>query len=74
MAKNKEFKFIKGAYCAGAPADICYYTDVDYWSVQEFLWEFDYLVNYVNPSVIRIHINSVGGSVIEGMSLSLIHI
>lgn len=69
MAKNKEFKFIKGAYCAGAPADICYYTDVDYWSVQEFLWEFDYLVNYVNPSVIRIHINSVGGSVIEGMSV-----
>lgn len=47
----------------------CYYTDVDYWSVQEFLWEFDYLVNYVNPSVIRIHINSVGGSVIEGMSV-----
>lgn len=69
MAKNKEFKFIKGAYCAGAPADICYYTDVDYWSVQEFLREFDYLVNYVNPSVIRIHINSVGGSVIEGMSV-----
>lgn len=69
MAKNKEFKFIKGAYCAGAPADICYYTDIDYWSVQEFLREFDYLVNYVNPSVIRIHINSVGGSVIEGMSV-----
>lgn len=69
MAKNKEFKFIKGAYCAGAPADICYYTDVDYWSVQDFLWEFDYLVNYVNPSKIRIHINSVGGSVIEGMSV-----
>lgn len=69
MAKNKEFKFIKGAYCAGAPADICYYTDVDYWSVQDFLWEFNYLVNYVNPSKIRIHINSVGGSVIEGMSV-----
>lgn len=69
MAKNKEFKFIKGAYCAGAPADICYYTDVDYWSVQDFLWEFEYLVNYVNPSKIRIHINSVGGSVIEGMSV-----
>lgn len=69
MAKDKEFKFIKGAYCAGAPADICYYTDVDYWSVQDFLWEFSYLVNYVNPSKIRIHINSVGGSVIEGMSV-----
>ncbi len=69
MAKEKEFKFIKGAYCSGSPADICYYTDVDYWSVQDFLWEFDYLVNYVNPSKIRVHINSVGGSVIEGMSV-----
>lgn len=69
MAKSKDFKFIKGAYCAGAPADICYYTDVDYWSVQDFLWEFDYLINYVNPSKIRIHINSVGGSVVEGMSV-----
>lgn len=69
MAKSKDFKFIKGAYCAGSPADICYYTDVDYWSVQDFLWEFDYLINYVNPSKIRIHIHSVGGSVIEGMSV-----
>lgn len=69
MAKSKDFKFIKGAYCAGSPADICYYTDVDYWSVQDFLWEFDYLVNHINPSKIRIHINSVGGSVIEGMSV-----
>jgi ATP-dependent protease ClpP protease subunit len=69
MAKSKEFKFIKGAYCTGSPADICYYTDVDYWSVQDFIWEFDYLVNYINPSKIRIHINSVGGSVIEGMSV-----
>lgn len=69
MEKEKEFKFIKGAYCCGSPADICYYTDVDYWSVQDFLWEFDYLVNYVNPSKIRIHINSVGGSVIDGMSV-----
>lgn len=69
MAKSKDFKFIKGAYCAGFPADIYYYTDVDYWSVQDFLWEFDYLVNYINPSKIRIHINSVGGSVIEGMSV-----
>lgn len=69
MAKSKEFKFIKGAYYTGSPADICYYTDVDYWSVQDFIWEFDYLVNYINPSKIRIHINSVGGSVIEGMSV-----
>lgn len=69
MAKQQEFKFIKGAYSAGSPADIFFYTDVDYWSVDSFLYEFDYLINYVNPSKIRIHINSVGGSVIEGMSV-----
>ncbi len=68
MAKQ-EFKFIKGKCCAGMPANICFYTDVDYWSVDNFLWEFDYLINYVNPSVIRIHINSVGGSVVDGMSV-----
>lgn len=68
MAKQ-EFKFIKGKCCTGMSADICFYTDVDYWSVDNFLWEFDYLVNYVNPSKIRIHINSVGGSVVDGMSV-----
>lgn len=68
MAKQ-EFKFIRGKCCTGMPADICFYTDVDYWSVDNFLWEFDYLVNYVNPSKIRIHINSVGGSVVDGMSV-----
>ena len=69
MANSKDFKYIKGAYSAGAPADICYYTDVDYWSVQDFIEEFDYLVNWIHPSKIRIHINSVGGSVVEGMSV-----
>lgn len=69
MAKQREFKFIKGTCSTGSPADICFYTDVDYWSVNDFLWELDYLINYVNPSKIRIHINSVGGSVIEGMSV-----
>ena len=66
---KKEFKFIKGKMCAGEPADICFYTDVDYWSVDNFIWEFDYLVNYVCPSKIRIHINSAGGSCVEGMSV-----
>lgn len=69
MEKQHEFKFIKGACSAGSPADICFYTDVDYWSVDNFLWEFNYLINYVNPSKIRIHINSVGGSVVDGMSV-----
>lgn len=67
--ENRQLKFIKGAYESGEPADICFYTDVSYWSVQDFLWEFDWLVNYVNPSKIRVHINSIGGSVVEGMSV-----
>lgn len=67
--EKREFKFIKGEYSTGAPADICFYTDVDYWSVSDFLWEFDYLINWVKPCKIRIHINSVGGSVVEGMSI-----
>lgn len=66
---KQEFKFIKGKCSPGTPADICFYTDVDYWSVDSFLWEFDYLVKYVCPSKIRVHINSVGGSCVEGMSI-----
>lgn len=69
MEKQHEFKFIKGVCSTGSPADICFYTDVDYWSVDNFLWELNYLINYVNPSKIRIHINSVGGSVVDGMSV-----
>lgn len=69
MAKQDNLKFIKGSYATGQPADICFYTDVDYWSVDDFLWEFDWLINYVSPSKIRIHINSVGGSVVDGMSV-----
>lgn len=68
MAKQ-DFKYIKGEYSKGAPADIYFYTDVDWWSVDDFLCEFNYLVNIVVPSVIRIHINSVGGSVVDGMSV-----
>lgn len=62
-------KFIKGKCSPGSPADIYFYTDVDDWSVETFLWEFDYLVNNICPSKIRVHINSVGGSCIDGMSV-----
>lgn len=68
MAKQ-EFKFIKGKCAAGCPADICFYTDVDYWSVDDFLWELNHLTSYVNPSKIRIHINSAGGSCVDGISV-----
>ena len=69
MTPQNELKFIKGKCVQGMPADIYFYTDVDYWSVDNFLWEFEYLVNYVEPSKIRVHINSVGGSVVDGMSV-----
>ena len=65
---DKQFKYIKGAYTAGEPADICFYSDVEKWDVKDFLYEFDYLVNYVRPSVIKIHINSPGGNCLDGIS------
>lgn len=66
---KQEFKFIKGKCSPDEPADIFFYTDVDYWSVDNFICEFDYLVNSVCPSKIRVHINSAGGSCVEGMSV-----
>ena len=68
MAKQKELKYILGKVAAGLPADICFYDDVDDWSVERFLWEFDWLVENC-PSKIRVHINSCGGSCVEGMSV-----
>ena len=65
----KEFKYIKGALEAGKPADICFYSDVSYWRVADFLWEFTYLKDDVRPSEIRIHINSAGGNCIDGISV-----
>ena len=69
MDKKHNFKYIKGACMTGQPADICFYSDVEHWKVQDFIWEFDYLVNSVTPSVIRIHINSAGGNCIDGISV-----
>lgn len=66
--KSSELKYVKGCVQPGQPADIYYYTDVDYWSVRDFIFEFDWLVE-CNVSQINIHINSVGGSVVDGMSV-----
>lgn len=67
MDKNN-LKFVKGCVSQGMAADICFYTDVNYWNVQDFLYEFNYLVSF-QPSEIRIHINSTGGNVSEGISV-----
>lgn len=66
--ETKNFKYIKGAICTGQPVDICFYTDVETYSVKDFLWEFDYAVDY-GVSEIRIHINSTGGVVVDGISV-----
>lgn len=66
--ENSQFKYIKGAVYGGAPADIYFYTDVDYWSVDDFLWEFKWLIN-AEVSKINIHINSAGGSCVDGISV-----
>lgn len=66
--KQRQFKFIKGSVTVGNPADIYFYTDVDGWSVDEFIYEFNWLMEY-GVSRINVHINSCGGSVVDGMSV-----
>ena len=56
MAEAK-FKYIRAGYQEGMPAHINFYDDVDYWSVNDFIYEFHYLEKYVSPSKIVIHIN-----------------
>lgn len=66
MAKN--FKYIKGSIKENEVATINFFSDVDWWSVYEFVGEFQWLVDYVKPSKIKVLVNSGGGSIIEGMS------
>lgn len=64
---DKKLRYIRGAVEAGKPADIYFYTDVDEWNVEEFVYDFNYLVRQ-GVSKINIHINSCGGSVVDGIS------
>lgn len=66
--ENPKFKYIKGAVKNGCPADIYFYTDVDYWSVDDFLWELKWLIN-AEVSKINVHINSAGGTCVDGISV-----
>lgn len=66
---NNKFKCIRGSYDTGKPAHIYFYSDVDRWSVEDFIYEFKYLTNYVEPSEINIHINSSGGSCVDGIGV-----
>lgn len=66
--ENQQFKYIKGAVKSGSPADIYFYTDVDYWSVDDFLWELKWLIKD-EVSQINVHINSAGGTCVDGISV-----
>jgi len=66
---NENFKYIKGSYAEGQPAHICFYSDVNEWRVNDFIYEFNYLLNWVKPSEICVHINSSGGNCIDGISV-----
>lgn len=68
MSKNN-FNYIRAGYKQGQPAHINFYDDVDYWSVNDFIHEFHYLEEHVEPSEIIIHVNSAGGSVVDGISV-----
>ena len=62
---------------AGRPASIRFFGRITEESAGRFSEAFDFLENIVRPSLIRVLINSEGGSVLHGMTvyaLSLIHI
>lgn len=66
--KRDNLKYVRGSAQQGQAADIYYYTDVDSWSAQGFISEFDWLCR-IGVSKINIHVNSCGGSVVDGMGV-----
>lgn len=62
------FKHIVGAVQAGEPASLRFYGKITEASAARFNEEFDYAES-CSPSLIRILINSEGGSVLHGMSV-----
>ncbi len=65
---KQQLKYIKGSVASGCPADIYFYTDVDYWSADDFITELKWLISS-NVSKINIHINSAGGCCVDGISV-----
>lgn len=62
------FKNIVGEAISGAPANIRFFGKITEETATQFNNEFDYLESVVKPSLIRVLINSEGGSVLHGMS------
>lgn len=67
--ETTSFKNIVGEVAAGRPASIRFFGRVTELSASAFNTEFDYLETTVRPSLIRVLINSEGGSVLHGMSV-----
>ena len=65
----KDLKLTRGALEKGKPAEILFFDDVEYWSCDRFVEEMQYIEDWVQPSEIKILINSTGGSVVEGMKV-----
>lgn len=63
------FKNIVGEIAPDRPASIRFFGRIDEVSAGTFNTEFDYLETTVRPSLIRVLINSEGGSVLHGMSV-----
>lgn len=63
-----DIKNIVGEAKTGGVATIRFFGKITEESTIQFNNEFDYLENYVRPSLIRVLINSEGGSVLYGMS------
>lgn len=64
---TEKFKNIVGEATNGGVATIRFFGKVTEESTTQFNHEFDYLENVVRPSLIRVLINSEGGSVLYGM-------
>lgn len=66
--KTDNFKNILGEAKSGEVATIRFFGKVTEESTSQFNAEFDFLENCVRPSLIRVLINSEGGSVLFGMN------
>ncbi len=65
----KDLKLVRGSLEKGKPATMLFFDDVEWWSCDRFVEELQYIEDYIQPSEIRILINSAGGNVVEGMKV-----
>lgn len=67
--ETPKFKNIVGEARSGEPAKIRFFGRITEQTANRFNEEFDYLESNIRPSMIRVLINSEGGSVLHGMSV-----